>query len=239
MKKIFISLLSLAMSAAILSAQGNDSETYDYTGRFYLSVQGGAHVSASENAYSYRKEGRMTDLIKPQGYLSLGYDFSRAFGARFSLGYGSEAGAFNYKQSFEFFRPYTFTGIEAFADLVVNLKGLANKVGPFSPKLYAGLGYARTWGMEDAYDNYEPHWAEKYRTDPNNCFGFRGGFIAEYDFKCGFGLFCDLGAELFSDSFNGQNPRKWKDSAYYNPADPGFPLICARWHLWVSFTTSN
>lgn len=182
------------------------------------------HVSASENAYSYREEGCFSDLIKPQGYVSLGYDFNRAFGARLSVGYGTEASAYNYKESYNVFRPYTFKGVEAFADLVVNLKGLGDRVGPFSPKLYAGIGYAHTWGMKDGFDNTILYWAKKYRTDPNNSFGFRGGFIAEYDFRNGFGLFCNLGAEFFTDRFNGQNPRQWKDTEYYDPAKPGFPF---------------
>lgn len=225
MKKIFISLLALLGSAAILSAQRDNPMAYDFTDRFYISAQGGVHLSASENAMAYKKEGKFFDLIKPQGYLSMGYDFNRAFGLRFSFGYGNEASAFNYEESYKRFRPYTYRGVEAFADLVVNLKGLQKRIGAFNPKIYGGIGYARTWGMTDGFDNKELYWALKYRTEPNNSFGMRAGLIFEYVFQSGLGLFCDLGGEMFTDRFNGQNPRQWKHvKEIYNPADPGFPF---------------
>lgn len=225
MKKFLILLLALLMSGAILSAQDRYAEPYDFSDSFYIAVQGGVHVSASENAFAYRDEGKFIDLVKPQGYVSLGYDFNPAFGVRLSIGYGKEASAFNYKESYNRFRPYTYKGIETFADLVVNLKGLRNRFGPFNPKLYGGLGYARTWGMKDDFDDSKIYFGTKYRTEPNNCFGFRGGLIFEYDLRSGLGFFCDLGVEMFTDRFNGQNPRQWKgETAYYNPADPGFPF---------------
>ena len=56
----------------------------------------------------------------------------------------------------------------------------------------------------------------------NNAFGFRGGFIAEYDFSDAFGIFADMGLEAYRDNYNGLQPSKEDQTAYTGYA--GFPL---------------
>ena len=216
MKKLFLLGMALLSGLSLAVAQPADSAP-SHAKSFYISLQGGPVLDIYENAFSYRENGRNLELIKYQGSLALGYDFSDSFGLRLSGAYGSDAGACNVRQtSGGGFYPYTFRHVTGFLDGIINLNGLAGNITYFRPKLYAGLGGAHTFGFTD------PGHPWQRVTPKNNAFGFRLGFIAEYTFKSGFGIFADLCGEGWTDNYNGLKPSKEDQKDYEGYA--GFPL---------------
>lgn len=210
MSKLFTTISALFIGALTLSAQSSDKVEHP----FNVSVQGGALVSLNENAFSYRDNGKALNLISPQGSIAIGYDFSYRWGMRISASYGKNASACNtVETSGHGFYPYTFKSVNVFADAVLDL---GKKDSFFSPKLYAGLGGAHTFGFTDAGHP----WQEVSKK--NTVFGFRGGFIAQFDITSHFGMFIDLCGEAYTDKYNGllPNEKNQKEVSGY----AGFPL---------------
>lgn len=181
---------------------------------FNVSLSGGTLLSLGENTFTYRDNGKFGDLFGYQGGLALGYDFSNVFGVRLSAVFGSNASACNTVQtSAHGFYPYQYKGVNVFADALLNLT--SSRQG-FSPILYAGIGGAHTFGFTDPRHPWQ-------RLSPQNtAFGFRFGFIAEYNFSPVFGLYLDLCGEAYTDNYNGLKPTT-EDATHYQ-GYPGFPL---------------
>jgi hypothetical protein len=208
--------IALLMGAASLSAQPK-APAPSHARSVFVSLQGATALDIYENAFSYRENGRMLDLFTFEGALSLGYDINDKYGIRLQGAYGNDAGACNVREtSGGGFYPYSFRHATAFADVLINLNGLAGKVTAFRPKIYAGVGGAYTFGFTDARHPWQKV------TDKNIVPGFRGGFIAEYNYPSGFGFFADLGGEAFHDKYNGLMPSKEERKSY--EGYPGFPL---------------
>ena len=225
-RKMFLTGLALVMSCCFLSAQDDVRDK-----RFYVSVEGGPMFNLYENAFSYVDNGKTMDLFTLQYGAAAGFDFNKAFGVRLSFSAGKDAGAANtYNTAAGGFYPYTFKDISAFADAVLDLKPSRRDFSGFRPKLYAGLGA----GFSKDFTDPEHPWQGKYLTSPNAAFGFRGGFIAEYVFKSGLGVFADLRGEAFFDNFNGLEPT---DADHNNrPGYAGFPFdLRAKALLGISF----
>ena len=223
MKKFFIAVAALALGAGTLFAQNAKLEK-----PFYLGIQGGPMFSLSENAFSYRDNGKTKDLFSGQASFVAGYDFTWKTGVRLSVNYaGKNASANNVKQTsgdnpvtgLPFF-PYTFKSINTFVDVTHNISN--NPESAFIPKVYAGIGLGHTY---DFTDSHHP-WQTAYMTSPNNAFGFRFGFIAEYLLPESIGIYADITGEAYTDTFNGLRPgkeeRKGSDRDY--EGYPGFPL---------------
>ncbi len=190
MKRILCLGAALLALHTALCAQ----ETYSHKGRLYIAVEGAPVLNLYENAFSFRENGVDLKLFTLQGAAALGYDFSDTFGLRLNGAYGKDVSACNVRQtSGGGFYPYSFKHANAFLDAVLNLNGLAGKVGAFKPKLYAGLGGAHTFGFTDAGHPWQKP------VTRNTVFGFRGGFIAEYCFKSGISLYADLRGESYAD----------------------------------------
>ena len=213
MRKTLICIAALLIGAASVFAQ--NKEAYDYTGRFNVSVQGGMSYSLSENHFGYYDNHRVKDLFNLQGSVSLGYDFSPAFGLRLNVNYGKNSAACNIRETADHvFRPYDFSNIDFFADAMLNLFGMTEETGPFAIKLYAGLGWAYTFGFSDP----EHPWQDLHQT--NGSLGMRLGGIFEYDFKSGFGIFVDVSGAAYTD--NGLEPENEDQEAFNGYA--GFPF---------------
>lgn len=209
MKKTLITIALWAAAALALTAQEAES-----TKPFSISIQGGALFSVNENSFSYLDNGKAFQLITPQGGVSFGYDFRHRFGVRLDVSYGKNAGACNTVQtSTQGFYPYTFNSLNIFADAVLNLGA---KASPFSPKLYLGIGGAHTFGFSATDHPWQTV------SGSNTAFGFRGGFIAQYDFTSRFGIFADLRAEAYSDNYNGLRPNSEDQDKATGYA--GFPM---------------
>ena len=198
MRKIAVILAALLVGVPTLFAQG----PFDFSGRWNFSVQGGLAVTVSDNVFGYTDSGIFKDLLKLQGAASIGYDFPGGFGIRLSGGYAQHASSSNIYETpgDKKVWPFTYQSIFGFADAILNVNGLSENYGPFAPKFYAGIGAAKTYGFTNPNHPFQnPH-------DPNFALGFRGGFIAEVDFRSGLGLFADLGIEAYDDWHNGIRP---------------------------------
>jgi len=216
MRRLILTISAILLGATALSAQ----PLYDYSGRFNVSVQGGLHYNLYENSFSYWEHDSGNKLFTFNGGVSVGYDFNEIWGMRGTIQYGKHVSAANTRQTGDAngFYPYNFKGIDGFVDAIVNINGVAGNIHEFNTKAYAGIGLGHTF---DKTDSGHP-WQEQYMTNPNTCFGFRLGFIFEYDFPSGIGIFADLGVEAFTDKYNGLQPTdadKEASSGY-----PGFPL---------------
>ena len=215
MRKIAVILAALLVGVPSLFAQS----PYNYTGRYYVSVQGGMLATVSDNVFSYFDHGLGKEIFKGQGSFAVGYDFSQVLGVRVSVGYGFNAGASNVYETYPSGHhwPFTFHAVSGFADAVLNLAGLADSGSPFSPKLYGGLGCGYTFGFTyPAHPFQNPH-------DPNFMIAFRAGAIAEYDFVSGFGIIADLGLEAYDDWYNGIRPTD-RDHLWHAKGYAGFPF---------------
>ena len=215
-----VSILVAAMlSASAVFAQEKDAyeASFDRPDHpFSIGLQGGALFSLYENAFSYTDNGKTMDLFTPQGAITLGYNFTGNVGARLSASYARNAGACNTLQtSARGFYPYTFSSVNVFADCLLNL---SHSWDGFSPVLYAGLGGAHTFAFTD------PHhpWQGAHLTQSNWAFGFRFGFIAEYDFTSHVGIYADLCGEAYTDGYNGLQPTK--EDKEKVKGYPGFPF---------------
>jgi hypothetical protein len=218
MKQLICIGAALMMGVVSLSAQPAEPAP-SHAGSVFVSLQGGTVLNIYENAFSYRDHHRSLELITLDGVLSVGYDFNDAYGARLSVGYGNDAGAANVRQtSATGFWPYRFHHLSGFADFLINLNGLSGRSTAFRSKLYAGVGAAYTFGFK--FTDAEHAWQKP--SEKNVVPGFRGGFIAEYDFPSGFGIFADLCGEAFHDRYNGLMPTE-QDMERYE-GYPGFPL---------------
>ena len=229
MHKFITICAALLLGVTAVSAQ--DWSSYDPTGKFSISVQGGPMLSISENAFSYRDNGFTGKLFTPQASVSVGYDFTRAFGLRANVGYGKNPSACNtYDTAMHGFYPYAFKNISCFVDAILQLNYVNNSWSAFCPKLYFGLGGRRTIGFTEVpYSTYEQTFPNYKRFHPwqevnetNNVVAFRLGFIAEYNFSENFGIFADIAGEAYTDNFNGLMPDSGDFDAFHGYA--GFPF---------------
>lgn len=196
MHRLVSILAALVFSGATLLAQPAGKPSHP----FNIGLQGGAVVSLNENWFSYRDNGKTSNLISPQGGITFGYTFSGRWAARLSASYGRNASACNTKETAAHgFYPYKFSSVNIFADAMLNL---TRSWEGFSPILYAGLGGARTFSFTDAKHPWQTV------SGRNAAFGFRLGFIAQYNFTDIFGIYADLGGEAYTDMYNGLKPNK-------------------------------
>lgn len=231
MKKISLIFAVLLVGTAALSAQnafvgGHRAWTF--------ALQGGPMYSLNENGFSYRENGHGGKLISLQGSASIGYEFTNALGFRVSVGYGDNRGAANTREtSAHGFYPYDFRSVNGFFDATLDLNGNYAIDRAFRPRLYAGIGFGHTFNFTKptAYGTpkSEVGWEADNPFHPwqdisiqNTVFGFRGGFIAEYDFSRNFGIFADLCGEAYGDQYNGLQPTERDQGDFSGYA--GFPL---------------
>lgn len=230
MKKLTSLLACLVLGAASVFAQnafvgGHRAWTF--------ALQGGPMYSLSENAFSYRENGYGSKLFTLQGAASIGYEFTNALGGRISVGYGENRSAANTRQTAAHgFYPYNFKSINGFFDLMLDLNGNFAVDKAFRPILYlgAGVGHSFNFVKPEGYgtprngsweaDNPFHPWQDI--STKNTVFGFRGGFIGEYDFSRSFGIFADLCGEAYRDRYNGLQPTEQDQTAYTGYA--GFPF---------------
>lgn len=233
MKKLFLIFAVLFFGVASVSAQnafvgGHRAWT--------IALQGGGLYSINENGFSYRENGYGGKLFSLQGSAAIGYEFTEALGIRVSVGYGDNRSAANTRQTAaRGFYPYNFRSINGFVDGTLDLNGNYAVERAFRPRLYAGIGVGHTfdfvkpvgYGTPKPTNNIgweadNPFHPWQDITEKNTVFGFRAGFIAEYDFTQKFGIFIDLCGEAYNDQYNGLQPTKQDQEAYKGYA--GFPL---------------
>ena len=211
MRKSIICLVALLIGAASVSAQEKQDKEQQ-SNKTWISIQGGGLVSLNENYASYGDNGKNADLLTGQGSVAFGHMFSPVHGMRLWAGYGNNRSACNTKEtSAHGFYPYKFNSINVFVDYILDFNGFSDSPKAFSPKAYLGVGLGNTSGLAKVADNQAPGdllhpWQDV--TDKNNAFGFRAGLILEYLVSDSFGIFADLGAEFYTDNYNGLKPHK-------------------------------
>ncbi len=220
MRKSATLMVALFLGAVSVFAQ----DRFDYSGRWNVAVQGGPMFSINENVHSYTGQGNTIDLFTWQGQISVGYDFNKAFGVRGALGYAKNVGATNYQQTNLAYKdqrfPYEFQSVTLFGDAILNVNEWAEIDSPFSSKFYAGVGVAETFGFKETGDHHPWQWDGEV-TKKNTPLGIRFGYIGEFDFTNGLGIFIDLCGEGWMDNLNGLTPNA-PDHAGEGYA--GFPL---------------
>lgn len=215
MKRFLGVTIAIFMSCAFAFAQ---PVKHIHEGRFYLGAQLGPTLNIYENYFSYRENGKAWGLITYQAGLVGGYDFNDIFGMRLSASYAKNAGACNTRETaVHGFYPYTFSSVNIFADAILDMHGLSDLTSFFRAKLYGGLGLGHTFHMTD------PNHPWQELSDPNTVFGFRFGFIAEYNITDHVGIYGDLCGEAYTDQYNGLLPSAEEQAKNYQGYG-GFPL---------------
>ncbi|MBO4536597.1 MAG: hypothetical protein J5702_05260 [Bacteroidales bacterium] len=198
-----------------------------------FALEGGPMYSINENGFSYRENGYGMKLFSLQGSFAVGYEFTNALGARVSVNYGDNRSAANTRQTAAHgFYPYNFRNVNGFADITLDLNGNYLIQRAFRPVFYLGVGVGHTYHFtkptaygtpkNNSWEADNPFHPWQDICENNTVFGFRGGFIAEYDFTQSFGIFADLCGEAFNDQYNGLQPSEHDQTAYTGYA--GFPL---------------
>ena len=195
-KSLFITAIMASLSLSLFAQSGSE---YNYSGRVSVSAGGGVSYLLSENVRTYRDAKKISHLARPKGFVAVGYDFNEIIGLRCALSYGQNASAMNVKRkNTKKFMPYYFNDAAFYADAVLNINGLCKVRRGFAPKVYAGLGAAYSHQFSKVNQ-------KRYKVNTTNfAMGGRLGFIAEYNFSSGWGLFADLCGETLLDNFNGK-----------------------------------
>jgi len=167
--------------------------------KWFLGMYGGFNVLTSENAGAYFDSGHVGNLFQGQGFINAGYYFHPRAGVRLALDYSGNASAANYKESNKTFRPYTFSSLLGFADIIVNI-GNVEVLKAFNTRFFAGAGAAGSFNFSRTnWDNPKYELVDAGKA----CFAFRYGLILEYIWKCGVGLGLELSHEWMTDEYNG------------------------------------
>ena len=215
MKKAICTGLILLLGVLSLAAQ---SRQHSNEGHFYAGIQQGPMLNIYENYFSYVENNKPLDLITFQAALVGGYDVNDMFGARLTIGYAKNAGACNtYNTSAGGFYPYTFSSVNVFADAILDLMGMSDKLSFFRIKLYGGLGFGHSFNMTD------PGHPWQGLQDPSTAFGFRFGGIAEYNVFDEFAIYLDVCGEAYADEYNGLLPSLQDQTQTYEGYG-GFPF---------------
>ena len=204
MKELLTTFVAIALSAVMLCAQSSDKSGFN------LSIS----VSKSEKTFAFPDNHKTGKLFKGHVSLAGGYDFSEKFGMRLSVSYSGNPGALNTRESDNKFYPFKFSSVNVFADAILNFN---NKQSSFSPKLYAGVGGAHSFNLKNEFTG-TPVGAAKEQLDRRDSgyttFGFRFGFIAQYDFNETIGVFADICGEAYTDRYNSLSHQKGGDTGF-------------------------
>lgn len=192
MKKIVCALL---MSVVALGAMAQEEREDNRLG-WNVALQGGPHFSAFENT----KHASFGDCISGHAALSVGYDFTHAFGTRLEVSYGKNVSGTNTKESGRPVVLYHCKDVSVFADAIFNLSYLGGDKRPnyeVEAKGYVGIGV----GMPDK--GTDPNYGYYNPGDPKTAFGMRIGAIAEWHATQRLGFLVDGCVTGYSDKFNG------------------------------------
>ena len=193
-----------------------------------ISVRGGAIANVHENVRSYFRNGVASGIVTSGFAVDGMYEFTDLFGTRLSISTAKNAGACNSQEVGGGFYPYFFRSVNVFADGMIHF---GTPYDVFSSRIYAGLGYAHTYGIveEIRYGVTDwPHpWAtpEKslpYTKEPNNIFGFRFGYLGEWHVTPEVGVLVDVCGEFYTDMYDCLMP-SWSEHEPYK-GYAGFPF---------------
>ena len=218
-KKIILSSL-LILGCLTASAQEAAKTEYVFNPHWYLQLQGGAQYTLGEIKFK--------DLISPNAQVTLGYQFSKSFGARLAVnGWQSKAGS-------EFTNPdatynWKWNYVSPTIDFTFNLSNLFCGYNPkrvFNFSVFAGAGANIAWKNDEANEiapliNARHQWTDtKHQALENLWDGTATRFVGQFGVIADFRL-CDavsLGIELQANTLNDNYNSKQADNAdwYFN-----------------------
>ena len=218
-KKIILSSL-LILGCLTASAQEAAKTEYVFNPHWYLQLQGGAQYTLGEVKFK--------DLISPNAQVTLGYQFSKSFGARLAVnGWQSKAGS-------EFTNPdatynWKWNYVSPTIDFTFNLSNLFCGYNPkrvFNFSVFAGAGANIAWKNDEANEiapliNARHQWTDtKHQALENLWDGTATRFVGQFGVIADFRL-CDavsLGIELQANTLNDNYNSKQADNAdwYFN-----------------------
>ena len=158
-----------------------------------VALQGGAHYSAFENT-KHESFGKSVD-----GHvaLSVGYDFSHAFGTRVEVSYGRNTSGTNTKESGRPVVLYHCNDVSFFADLSNLLSKDRRTNFEVEAKGYVGLGV----GIPS--EGTDPNVGYYNNESTETALGVRAGVICEWHATQNWGFFVDGRMTGYADKFNG------------------------------------
>jgi len=191
MKKLILSIATIALVATPALAQEKALEKSKFGDNWFLQLQGGASYTLSEDG----KDGSFGDLITPHVAVSLGKYFSPSTGARIQVG-GWESK--NYHSTYDlmpgngtFKRKYIQTNVDGLLNLT-NLFSPYQGDRPFNFIAFAGLGYVH--GFKDTEKGMTTH----------NSIAPRAGFQADVRLSEVASINLEVAGNLIRDDFNGR-----------------------------------
>lgn len=201
MKKVILIMLVLMGVAFTVQAQEQQgekklvSEAYDeFNPYWYMQLQGGASYALGEADF--------TDLISPAAQVSVGYKFSKLFGARLAIS-GWQAKNYYSRPNFS----YTWNYVQPSIDLTLDLGTLFAGWKPkrfFNPYAFIGGGAPVGINNDDALDaqgknnvNFLKIWE-----DTKVFWAVRGGLGADFRISDHFAIGIEGNANMMPDNYN-------------------------------------
>lgn len=191
MKKI----LALAIGAALSigSAAAQDSRTDEFSGHWFIQLQGGIGQTVGETSFG--------DLVSPGAAFNFGYNFTPVWGLRAGISGWEARGALVGPTSL-----YSFNYLQGNIDVMADICGIFSGYRAqrlFSPYLFAGVGLNGRFNNADAQSMAARFPADGYLWDgsvlsPAGRFGLGTGIrISD---AVSFNI--ELNANVLSDKFN-------------------------------------
>jgi outer membrane protein OmpA-like peptidoglycan-associated protein len=164
MKKAILSCLMLMAGLSVSAQEQKGTTEYVFEPHWYVQIQGGAQYTTGETDFG--------KLISPNVQAAVGYNFSKALGARLAINAWQGKGGFD-KDKFDLTtigidkQDYKFTYFAPSIDLTFNLSNIIagfnpNRVVEFGAFIGGGVNFRST--CDDAA-NIDAKWKVKYATD--------------------------------------------------------------------------
>ena len=219
MKKAILSCLMLMAGLSVSAQEQKGTTEYVFEPHWYVQIQGGAQYTVGETDFG--------KLISPNVQAAVGYNFSKALGARLAINAWQGKGGFD-KDKFDLTtigidkQDYKFTYFAPSIDLTFNLSNIIAGFNPnrkFEFGAFIGGGVNFRSKCDDAA-NIDAKWKVKYATDetmPANKWTpmyenksavlpfAQAGLTADYKVSDKVSIGAEFNANILGDKFNFKN----------------------------------
>ena len=219
MKKAILSCLMLMAGLSVSAQEQKGTTEYVFEPHWYVQIQGGAQYTTGETDFG--------KLISPNVQAAVGYNFSKALGARLAINAWQGKGGFD-KDKFDLTtigidkQDYKFTYFAPSIDLTFNLSNIIAGFNPnrkFEFGAFIGGGVNFRAKCDDAA-NIDAKWKVKYATDetmPANKWTpmyenksavlpfAQAGLTADYKVSDKVSIGAEFNANILGDKFNFKN----------------------------------
>ena len=203
MKKVLMSCLMLAAAMTASAQEQKGTTEYVFEPHWYIQLQGGAQYTTGETKFG--------DLISPNVQGAIGYQFSKAIGAR--LGVNAWQGKAGFKDTDAY--NYKYTYFAPAVDLTFNLSNIIagfnpNRVASFGAFIGAGLNFRST--SDEAADvkskingligTWPSGWTPMYENESNVLPFAQAGLTLDFKVSDAIKLGLELNGNILGDKFN-------------------------------------